>query len=245
MNLANVPCGRRLVAGRQTRVKGGQAAYHGQFPWSASVQHHGSHFCMGAVLNDDQFTVTVGGHNLTRPEASRHSVAIAERIVHDGYQEGKFDDDIALLRLATKVGAGDDAGAAAVGGEKFTGKSAIMAGWGYLDEWRRGGTRPDTLQWTEVPVLSRQTCQDWFTEAKKSIKISEGKICAGYKEGGKDSCQADSGGPLVVQVGKEYQVAGVVSAGIGCGRPNLPGIYTDLTVYAKWVVGQISARTSF
>ena len=45
------------------------------------------------------------------------------------------------------------------------------------------------LHWVELPILSPETCQNWFTEAKKKIKVAEGKICAGYKEGGRDSCQ--------------------------------------------------------
>ena len=71
--------------------------------------------------------------------------------------------------------------------------------------------------------------------------MREGKVCAGFKEGGRDSCQADSGGALTVEAGGEFQVAGVVSAGIGCGRPGLPGIYTDVTHYHKWIVEHVKA----
>ena len=56
-------------------------------------------------------------------------------------------------------------------------------------------------------------------------------LCA-YKQG-TDSCQGDSGGPLVVEgiaFGSSYQfqVVGVVSGGIGCGRTGLPGIYAEV-----------------
>ena len=56
-----------------------------------------------------------------------------------------------------------------------------------------GGEPAETLQWTELPIISPETCQSWFTEAKKKIKVTKGKICAGYKEGGKDSCQVRYG----------------------------------------------------
>ena len=52
-----------------------------------------------------------------------------------------------------------------------------------------GGERSDALQWTELPVLSRETCQTWFDDAGKKVKISQQKLCAGYKAGGKDACQ--------------------------------------------------------
>lgn len=50
-------------------------------------------------------------------------------------------------------------------------------------------------------------------------------ICAGELDGEKDSCQGDSGGPLVDS--DKVQV-GIVSWGIGCARPNKPGVYTRI-----------------
>ncbi|GFR31329.1 serine proteinase stubble [Trichonephila clavata] len=61
-------------------------------------------------------------------------------------------------------------------------------------------------------------------------------ICAGYPNGGKDSCEGDSGGPMVLQEDDgRWVLAGVISWGIGCALPNQPGVYTRITKFAEWI----------
>ncbi len=69
-------------------------------------------------------------------------------------------------------------------------------------------------------------------------------VCAGYKNGGKDSCLGDDGGPLFASQSGLYTLHGLVSFGIGCARPGLPGIYARVDNYLPWIQSQIKAYSS-
>lgn len=47
-----------------------------------------------------------------------------------------------------------------------------------------------TLQEVMVPVISQSSCQEMYSlDPKDQVDILYDMICAGYQEGGKDSCQ--------------------------------------------------------
>ena len=88
-----------------------------------------------------------------------------------------------------------------------------------------------------VPIISQSTCQKdypWET-------IDDTMICAGYPEGGKDTCVGDSGGPMVCEADGKYILEGVLSWGDGCARPgNYGPVYTAVSKYLPWIENIIS-----
>nr|XP_012225654.1 PREDICTED: transmembrane protease serine 9 [Linepithema humile] len=261
-NLADVPCGRSEI--REARIVGGQNAMPREFPWLVSITRKGGHFCGGAILNNrwtltaghclcsgtntipvGQLRVTLGEHNLKAQEvpAARHE-SVINAVLHPGHRCGKYVDDIALLELARAISWSESVKPACLpvatgkpGYSAFGDVQGVVAGWGWLGEDRSRYKRADVLQKVEVRVVANTVCREWYASQGKSILVESTQMCAGWEQGMRDSCWADSGGPLMVgsRPAEPLMVVGVVSTGVGCSRPRLPGIYTRISDYISWI----------
>ena len=68
-------------------------------------------------------------------------------------------------------------------------------------------------------------------------------FCAGHFNGTLgDACQGDSGGPLAIKNSltlddddKRWVIAGIISWGDGCGGIGKYGVYTRVSVFARWI----------
>lgn len=47
-----------------------------------------------------------------------------------------------------------------------------------------------TINEVVVPVLSRSECVEWHMNVH--VNVTDGMMCAGYSEGGKDACQVSA-----------------------------------------------------
>nr|XP_037291030.1 serine proteinase stubble-like [Rhipicephalus microplus] len=100
-----------------------------------------------------------------------------------------------------------------------------------------GGVLPSVLQEVKVPIVSNEKCKNMFLAAGRHEYIPNIFMCAGFEEGGRDSCQGDSGGPLQIQAKDgRWFLAGIISWGIGCAEPNLPGVCTRISRFKEWII---------
>ena len=240
----------------QGQIVGGEKAAPGDWPWMVAIQaftEPGYHTFCGASLvapswaltaahcvvnaSPDDIVATVGPHRLESGQGQKRAV---DRIVlHPRYGfdfAHDFAHDLALLHLTepadaelvTLLGADDLALAG-------PGTLGTVIGWGALSEDGSAGLVSYDLQQVELPIVSEEECT-----SSMGRMITENMLCAGFKEGGKDACHGDSGGPLVVPDGEGgWQLAGLVSFGIGCARPAFYGVYTRVSQYHDWILAQI------
>lgn len=80
-----------------------------------------------------------------------------------------------------------------------------------------GGDPSDTLRQVAIPILPRERCKN----------LRDTVVCAGAD--GKDSCQFDSGGPLIDR--ETGQIIGIVSYGECDGK----GVYTRVSTYIPFI----------
>ena len=107
------------------------------------------------------------------------------------------------------------------------GDKCWITGWGRLAS---GGATPTLLQQVSVPVMSQNRCEKAYPN-----RIHESMICAGLDQGGIDSCQGDSGRPMVCELGGRYYLHGVTSWGYGCASPGKFGVYAQVKHVQTWL----------
>jgi trypsin len=123
---------------------------------------------------------------------------------------------------------------AAVGerGSWRPGAMTTIAGFGTTSE--NSSNPPATMQFAQVPITTDDYCARAYPNGLSEVADdgsfdAKTMVCAGYPQGGTDTCEGDSGGPLLAaQPQGGFRLAAATSFGAGCAEAGKPGVYARL-----------------
>lgn len=136
------------VRGRNNRIVGGEETSPHEYPWMVGLYRNGRLYCGGALISSKHvitaahcvhsfdrrdIKIYLGGHNYATDYVDTRRVA---RIFeHEYFDTVTFDFDIAIMELSKPIEFGPKVQPACLPQKQFedySGKTAMIAGWGRL-----------------------------------------------------------------------------------------------------------------
>jgi len=245
------------------KIVGGNPADPGRYPFQVALiwsgikvgNEYNGQFCGGSLIS--RRWVLTAAHCVPDTQGSEVDVVVGANLLgskqgkilegaripvqrifsHPKYDAGTHDFDLALLQLTTP--APKETQLAIVATKELEsahgadGKSVTVIGWGALQEDGAGSAE---LMEVTIDVQPRKLCAENYQAAVPRAEVTQNMWCAGTDEGGKDSCQGDSGGFIGAPLdAMRFVQLGIVSWGIGCARKDLFGVYTRVANFADWI----------
>ncbi|XP_058121177.1 brachyurin-like [Anopheles ziemanni] len=238
------------------RVTNGQEATPGQFPYQIALLSEfggGTGLCGGSVLTNNYIltaahcvvtgattlatggTAIIGAHNRIDVEPTQQRIRFSTSgiIPHPQYDSSNIRNDIAVVRLDSPITFNERVQPARLPARsdtrQFGGVLGTVSGFG-----RTSDASPATsavVMFTTNPVLTNADClAQWLSPAI----IQPQNVCLSG-DGGRSSCNGDSGGPLAVQDGGSLQI-GVVSFGSAAGCAiGMPSVYARVSFFLDFI----------
>ncbi|XP_071142236.1 trypsin-like [Mytilus edulis] len=248
------------VCSADTSVKiiNGSNANIEDHPWMVHIQIRRNEsanfttFCGGAII-DKSWVLTAAHCNLINSGGPAKNMRVAagssflsqmkvkipvkKYYEHEKFYLFAFENDLILLQLQKPLKFGSTINKIDIDteiGKNYTGDMCTITGWGDTDI-NLGGNYPDRLQVLSMPVVSNEYCGIKHFISKTYLNNI---LCLQDKEK-KDSCEKDSGGPVVCS----KKLVGALSYGVnGPCDGFLPSVYTRISAYLDWIKDKMNMK---
>ncbi|KAF3839333.1 hypothetical protein F7725_018050 [Dissostichus mawsoni] len=163
------------IATEEDKIVGGKECTPYSMPHQVSL-NSGYHFCGGSLVNET-------GWCLPLTATSRKHIPHSSRVIrHPNYNSYNIDNDIMLIKLSKPATLNQYVQAVALPSSCApAGTMCTVSGWGSTQS---SSADKNKLQCLNIPILSDRDCDNSYPG-----QITDAMFCAGYLEGGKDSCQ--------------------------------------------------------
>ncbi|XP_019553316.3 CLIP domain-containing serine protease B4 [Aedes albopictus] len=248
------------------RIRGGEKTALNAFPWAAVLgvkyRNREPNFMCGGSLISDRFVLTAG-HCMRRFLSGERTLMVrlgewdiaSENdciedqcsdqpvdydvdtfVQHEDYTSGPTHNDVALVKLATKVKFSEFISpvclplTATLKSKTEAGRTFTIVGWGTTET----GVEQPGYYASRFKLKVDMPGLDWNACYRRNPRLWNSELCAG-NDTEKQTCAGDSGGGLTIadKDGYWYQY-GIISYGFGCGTVDFK-VFVRVVSFLPWI----------
>ncbi|XP_049624089.1 granzyme A-like [Suncus etruscus] len=228
------------------QIIGGHEVTPHSRPYMVLIKTDKKKICGGALIEknwvltaahctiNNKTQIILGAHAQNKSEPGRQIINVRKKIPYPCYDQSTHEGDLQLLQLNQKATINKNVRLIHLPrtwNDLKPNTKCRVAGWGRT---QNKSPMSNTLREVTVLVIDRKVCNDPKHYNYNPV-IGLNMFCAGNLKGGNDSCNGDSGSPLIC----DNIFRGITSFGLKgkCGTPQGPGIYTRLSKkYTDWII---------
>lgn len=212
----------------------------------------------------------LGNEDIKSSGTNVQRIPISDIIYHPEYKRSMNYNDVAILKLKTRVQVSNTVKPICLQTRSLDTMSItsrtplVVIGWGATSFDTENSVklmRTPSLRyrWLKILIIfntlqllflcrslvDREECTKYYTGFLKLPRgIDENLICAMDPNSTRraDACQGDSGGPLLMLTETGDSVIGITAFGQSCGS-SVPGVYTAIHSYLDWIEEHVWLRS--